>query len=176
MAHITVSKEMAQRYPALTARVGEAITDEEFRTVQRNAGDIEFVGDFSVRHRRVTIGPEQLSALEGSEPVEVIESYGAGNVIIVEEVVASLKYGTTPYNESSVDLNYHEVSSLLTQAISGLLSSEQDAIGSDRPGAIVVNGTEVYAGKAVDLVLSDAAGDGDGTLVLDIFYRVIPVD
>jgi hypothetical protein len=123
------------------------------------------------QRQRVTLTSAQILALF-TTPITLIAAPGAGMYVSVDEIVGILKFGTIAY----------------TGANAGIVSytSGAGAAATSAPAAAWINSASTTAVKLVGVAVTPVAnapvvlsvgtanpGAGDGTMTLDVSYRVV---
>lgn len=121
--------------------------------------------------QRVTLTSAQILALF-TTPITLIPAQGAGTYISIDEVVGILKFGTIAYTGANAGIVSYTngAGAAATTAPAAAWINSASTTGVKLTGTAV---TPVVNSPVVISVGTANPGAGDGTITLDISYRVV---
>lgn len=125
-----------------------------------------------IEQKRVTLTSAEIKALF-TTPKTLIPAPGAGFTHVVQEVVASLDYGTVAYTgANALEIRYTGAAGVKVSGdiAAACLNSASDRMDRAVPVAVAV---AVANAPIVACVPTANPAAGDGTLILDIIYRTV---
>lgn len=125
---------------------------------------------------RITLTSAQILALN-TTPITLVAAGGAGTYISVDEVVATLNAGTVAYTgANAANITYTNGSGVAATGTlaAAFLNTTASTTGSVKAVAVAVT-TPVVNSPIVISVGTANPGAGNGTMSLDISYRIVTI-
>jgi hypothetical protein len=126
---------------------------------------------YYIQRAKVTLTSAQIKALN-STPITLIAAPGAGKALSVDEIVATMNFGTTQYTgANAVEIRYTDGSGVKATGDFASAWLDNASTRTDKViGAAVA--TAVLNAPIVASVPAANPAAGDGTVTFDISYRV----
>lgn len=140
---------------------------KRFGTIANNSAFAKYY----VQRAKVVLTAAQIKALN-STPITIVAAPGAGKVISVDEIQATMNFGTTQFTgANAVEVRYTDGSG---QKVTGDLAAAWLNNASTRTDKAIGSAVTTAVANAAVVVAVPSAnpGAGDGTVTLDVLYRV----
>jgi hypothetical protein len=124
-----------------------------------------------VQHAKVTLSSAQILALH-TTPIALVAAPGSGKYISVDEIVATMNFGAAQYTGSNaVEFRYTNGSGA---KVTGDAASAWLDLGSTSAVKVIAAAVTPVANAAIVAAVPTAdPGAGDGTVTLDVSYRIV---
>lgn len=143
-------------------------------TAQNGTGGQAATFDSQGQQRaRVTLTSAQIKALN-TTPITLVAAPGAGVYVSVDEIVATLNFGTTPYTGANA-MEFRYTNGSGAKVTGDAASAWIDSASSAAVKVIAAAVTPVANAAVVASVPTANPAAGDSTISLDIYYRLVTI-